>query len=346
MKKYSLILFLLVSIGIATNAQDLFKPTIFGDSLYNLFKGMDAFEVLDQTELSKVDVRSCYFHNDLKPYLLVWLNKDAYLEYDNREYIKRTFDDEYSSHKVKSWLISHNKKDMIDTVINCQSLFELYLDSCINATKLSLTDQFYVDGGRLPSKILDFHSRLKLPEAYKIINNYWKEDGGTLDSRYFDCMLQMHDPEAIDLYNKFASKAILDENLEALDDIKMKSKSVYLYGSYAMDLKLMLLSVKKRIRHSFSDFPEGAIDSPYNIDCLNPLDDRYFQFSSNKTVKKILDGLYKPMDKIYKLSYLELEEYSEDIITNIKEFKGALGQYKLELESNELYWKKNMPYYR
>jgi|GEM_PF-3153792 len=346
MQKSNIIFCILLSVNTIINAQVLLRPTISGDSLLVIFETMDAFDVLDKTDLSKVDIYDCYHHEKLKPYLLIWLNKDAYFEYDNKQYIKRVFDDDYKVYKVKSWLTNRNQKSMVDTVMNNPSLFQVYLDSVVNATTIYMKELYFKDGGKLPSKVLDFHARLKLPEAYAIINKYWKENGSTIKSDYFNVMLAMHDPEAIAKYNNFVDSVIKNTDLIALNDIRTKANYEYLYGSYAVELKLKLLTVKQRISHSFSNFPEGAFDSPYNIDFLNPLSDRCFQYSQNETVLKILNALYNPIDKIYGLTYGELEKYCNEIIQNIDAFKQAVQPYKDNLIREELYWKKNMPFYK
>lgn len=337
---------MLLSISTITSAQVLLRPTISGDSLLVKFKTMNAFDVLDNTDLSKVDIYDCYHHEELKPYLLIWLNKEAYFEHDNQQYIKRAFDNDYKVYKVKGWLSNRNQKNMIDTVMNNPPLFQVYLDSVINATTIYMKELYFKNGSKLPSKILDFHAKVKFPEAHAIINKYWKEDGSTVISDYFNVMLAMHDPEAVAEYTNFVDRAIKNVNLTALNGIRTKANYEYLYGSYAVELKLRLLTVKQRISHSFSSFPEGPFDSPYNIDFLSPLSDRCFQYSQNATVLKILNALYSPIDKIYSLTYGELEQYSNEIIQNIVEFKNAVEPYKDSLIEEELFWKKNMPFYK
>lgn len=343
MRKAISIFCVLLSVSTIINAQALLRPTISGDSLLVKFKTMDAFDVLDRTDLSKVDIYDWYHHEKLKPYLLIWLNKEAYFEYDNQQYIKRAFDDGYKVYKVKGWLTSRNQESLIDTVMNSPSLFQVYLDSVVDATTNYMKALYFKDGGKLPSKVLDFHARLKLPEAYAAINKYWKEDGGTAKSDYFNVMLAMHDPEAIAKYNNFVDSAIVEKNLIAIEDIESKAKNEYFYGSYAVALQLKLLRVNLRTYYNSLDC---SIEVPFNINFLSPLTGVYYNFTHYETVLRILNALYNPLDKIYGLTYGELEEYSNEVIQNVDEFKKAVEPYRDSLIKEELYWKVNMPFYK
>jgi hypothetical protein len=180
-------------------------PKIKSDSLLKLFKMMEPFEVLDKIYVGYIDVKDCYYNEEVKPYLLKWLDKEAYFEYLNKDYIKLAFinDRECSISKIKGWLNQHNQGHLIDTVMKTPELFKVYLDSVIDDVTKYKRKSFFQNGGRLPGQAIYFHALLKLPESYEILRRYWKEDGGKINSKYFDAMLAMHDPEAISKYNSY-----------------------------------------------------------------------------------------------------------------------------------------------
>lgn len=325
------------------------KPKIKSDSLLRMFKTMDAFDVLDKVYVRDIDVKDCYYNEELKPYVLKWLDKEAYFEYLNNDYIKRLYIENKNNciYKVKGWLTHRNQSHLIDTVMKTPDLFQIYLDSVISdVTKYMKGLHFQYENNVLPKEAIYFHALLKLPESYEILHRYWKEDGGKLSSQYFYTMLAMHDPEAIAMYNKYVDSVIAVKDLRLLDDIDGKSGQIHLYGSYALELKLKLLMVNFKKTHSFSDFDDGIFYSPFNIDLINPLVDAYFQCSQNEVVLKILEKVYNPIDKIRSIKYEELERVSNEIIENIEEFKKVLQPHIENMKKEEKYWKQNMPYYK
>jgi hypothetical protein len=71
-------------------------------------------------------------------------------------------------------------------------------------------------------------------------------------------------------------------------------------------------------------------------------EDTCFRFSNNDFVLRIIDSAenmeYEP--------YEELEKWSMEVVENIKEFEKAAEPCIKQLMEEELYWKKNMPYYK
>lgn len=347
MKNFITIYYISILLSLIGTLKAQEKPKIKSDSLLRMFKTMDAFDVLNKVYTDDIDVKDCYYNEELKPYVLKWLDKEAYFEFLQKERITReTKDKDFCINDVKGWLTKYNKSHLIDTVLKDLSLFKVYLDSVTLEEKEYFRKRFFGKGGRLPTEAIYFHALLKLPESYEILHRYWKEDGGKVSSEYFYTMLAMHDPEAIAMYNKYVDSVIVVKDLRLLDDINGKSGQINLYGSYSLELKLKLLMVNVKKTHSFSDFGDGIFYSPFNIDLINPLVDAYFQCSQNKIVLNILNKIYNPIDKIRTLKYAELEKAGNEIIENIEEFKKVLQPHIENMKKEEKYWKQKMPYYK
>jgi hypothetical protein len=346
MHKLIFIIFLQLILNTSAHAQYNPKYTVSGDSLLQKFKTMYPLDVLEKTDLTKVDIYDCYHNKELRPYLMMWLNKQLYFEHLNQQWISSSFNDEYKIYKVKGWLTNSGQNHLVDTVMNNSRLFQIYLDSVINEITAYKRELHFKKGSTLtlPNEAINFHARLKLPEAYTILYNYWKESGGGINSEYFYIMLAMHNPEAINNYNGYVESAIKSGSMQLLSKISERADYEYLYGSYAIDLKLKLLVVSAKTITSYPDENDNYIQVPFNINILDPLRDRCFSNSGNHKILGIIDKIYNPLDKIFELSYEELTKYSQEIIDNIEEFKKAAQLYKDKLIEEEQYWKVNMPY--
>jgi hypothetical protein len=342
MKKLLFVISFIVSTNFLSEAQ--YVRTISADSLLKKFQVMDAFEVLDSTNIYVVDIKDCYYNQKLKPYLLKWLDKEAYFTYENNNSIRIAYTDDYKVIQVREWLINHKQKHLIDTVLKTPALFNIYLDSVITDETNYMKKLFYkYGGGRLRSEILNFHSLLKLPEAYTILRKYWEEDSCKIKSDYLRPMLAMHDPDAIEKYNKYVDSIITTNDLSAIESVETIADYEYEFGSYATDLQVKLLNVTIKTYYSYSF--ENNFDVPFNVNFLSPSGRIYYHFATNDTISKILNKIYyNPQKKIYEYSYKELEEYSNEIVKNIEKFKEAIQEHKNKLIKEEEYWKKNMPY--
>ncbi len=338
MRKIISILYFLLLVNTIINAQ---RYKISGDSLLKLCTAKDVYSVFDSTNLNRVDPKDCYHNEKLRPYLLAVLDKNAWFEYNCRNYIKRVFDSGKTGiYEVERWLANHNQRDLIDTVMKTPVLFQVYLDSVIARSIEHYREKNF---GRLPSEVLSFHARLKLPEAYKILYKYWKESGGGVNNDYFFVMLAMHDPEAIDMYNVFVDNAIKNKDMAVINKIKRVATYEYVYGSYAIDLQLKLLVLTDKTFYSHS-YDNNYAYCPYNINILHPYTTKCFNYSENDTVRNIINGIYDPIDKIHSLSYEEVEKYGIEVKQNIDVFRRAAEPCIQELKEKEHYWKSNMPY--
>jgi len=343
MKVISLVIFVQL-FCLNLQAQDR-ATDISPDSLLVLFNRINPFAVLEMSHFTTLDNPKEYYFNDgIREYLIQWLNKELYFKYLNEQYIASSFSSKYKVEKVKKWLIDNNQVVLTNRVLNDSSLFLAYLDSAFVNEIIKHKFNFFKRGGRLPNEALYFHEQVKLPIAYNIIHQYWKEEGSTLNSQYFDSMLAMHDPEAIDLYNKYVDSLIEKSDINQLEYVKKKANNEFLYGSYAVNLKLKLLKVKCKTYFSFPNDKGEYVTVPFNVELLNPLSDKCFSKCRDTVIQNIINSVYCPIDKIFDLSDRELEEASKIIFENINEFEKAAQPYNDNLIKEERYWKKNIQY--
>jgi hypothetical protein len=341
-----LIFFLLVIYQINAIAQQKsLRPNynITADSLLVLFSKMKPFEVFEYVNILRIDYFDCYQNEELRKYLLKWIDKETYIEHRINSSIKIVFDERNIDDKIKNWLINKGFESHIDSVLNDNKLHALYLDSIINEYKSTSHKRLSQQGCSLHPSALNFHARLKLPEAYDVINKYWVADGKTQQSIYFNVMLSMQDPEAVEIANNYIENAIENNDLQELKHILGNMANNNYYGNYTVDWKIKLLRVTIKTSYGMlsGDLP---FKIPFNICVLDPFTDSFFSRTDNEVVLGILNKLFNPIDKIYRMKEKEFNIISQEITNNLEEFKRATYPLKEKMIESERYWKENMPY--
>lgn len=328
---------------------NLSKHEISADSLLTLFSKYTPFEVLEKVDWWNVNYRDCYSNKKLRPFFLTWIDKEAVFKDRMNRYIKGAFDPDYKIYRVKGWLNKNKKHQLIDTVLKDSALFNAYLDSVINDITINERKLFFSSKKWIDPSAFLVHSWLKLPEAYVMLRKYWgEEDNFERESDYFDAMLAMQDPKALEIYNQHVDSLVKTDNLAALSDIMKRSENAFRYGSYAIDLKLMLLKVKSNLKAvvpSDSHFPYPfIINVIFPVFSTHPIYYKCLYNSDNNFIKRINSALFMPIEKIDSVPYDELVKYAEEIRENAKEIEKAFMPCRQDLIEKEQYWKGNMPY--
>jgi hypothetical protein len=313
------------------------------DSLLTLFSKMSPFEVLDSIGTGQIDHYDCYHNTNLKPYLLKWLDKELYFQYSIKYAVNSALNnEEYLKNDIKYWLREHNKRELIDTVLNTPSLYKQYTDTVINYFIQHHRQDFYQHGARLPSDVLNFFSRYRVPEAYEIIYSFWEEDGKIRRSDYYPTLLAMHDPEALQVANNHIDSLIATCDAGQITNA-FRWYGSFMYGEYAVDWRNYLLNVAvERSLYDFDDDPHIMV--PFNIYLISPSNNRYLRLSENEVVKSIINSLFEPSGRIESLSKKEIISISKKTIDNIHEFEKAAQPYREWLIEENRYWKEQMPY--
>jgi hypothetical protein len=316
---------------------------VSADSLLTLFSQMSPFEVFDHISYLRVD---CYdsFHNmELRQHLVKWLDKELYFQYSIKYAVNSALsNEEYLKNDIKYWLREHNKRELIDTVLNTPSLYNQYTDTVINYFIQYHRQDFYQHGASLPSGILSFFSRYRVPEAYEIIYSYWEDDGKIRKSAYYPTLLAMHDPEALQVAKNHIDSLIASGDAGQITNA-FRWYGSFMYGEHAVDWRNYLLNVT--VERSLYDLDDASnIMVPFNIYLISPFNNRYFLLSENEVVKSIINSLFEPFDRIEFLSRKEIISISKKIIDNIHEFEKAAQLYREWLIEDNRYWKEQMPY--
>ncbi len=298
------------------------------DTLLQWFKTYSPLEVLDKISDSRkeMDYKTYYHISELKPYFLKWLDRDLYYEDRLKEIQQDTMfknedDSIYMNNKIKAYLIYKKSRLSLDSVLNTPLLYISYKDSIVDEIVKRKVARYEKKGKPFPSNSAIYHhARLKYPESYNLIYQFWKETGGGGEKNdYFSALIRMGDPEARKIYDDFIQEIVKKNGETNTLSFSLSSGG----SSYYVAKQIELLSVNKKLS-PFSD--ETFI--PFNCEVIKELVSDFFYYKIKvDTVIKYRD----PCDKHFE----HLEE--------VKEAAQRLIKY---YEKEEYYWMKNMPFYK
>jgi hypothetical protein len=200
MKRYIIYLILF---AVSTNIAYSQRIIITNDSLWNHFKKESANEVLayfiKNFDLS-LDLKEAYYDKTLKDSLLRWLDEDVIIKQkinQHKEYLLENFGGEKKKTFTQNY-VSYDLKLNFDSIYSDSTLYQSYYNQAILASldryqKTSLDKQNEL---LPPYQVLDLHSLIVYPEAYKKIKYWWYLNNKEEKSLLYQCMLKMNDPEA------------------------------------------------------------------------------------------------------------------------------------------------------
>ncbi|MDA3865158.1 MAG: hypothetical protein PF489_00255 [Salinivirgaceae bacterium] len=307
------------------------------DSLLALFQSQHAFDVLEKMWLYDVDIKDCYYNEELIPHVMKWLDKEMYFKYRNRgAYESFTSNVKYVKSRVGHWIEDNSKKVKIDSVLGDSVLLYQYWDTIwqesYNLEKL----QYYKNGAKLPPKALRFHQQLKRPESYRKIYSFWKKDDFSLKSQHFHTMLTMHDPKAQGLFKKRFDSLLAAKKIDC-NAVKVAG-SGYHYGVFALSLAKKLFRYQYLVCNPvYIGFEEK--EYPLNL-AMFAKGSGYFSLLEDTTIKRLRreTALNRPE------SPEEAMVYSNTLIKILDELDKALDQHAKYLEEKDRYWEENMEY--
>ena len=132
MKKVLITFWYLILANNISNAQE--QKTISSDSLLKMFKVMKPFEVFERVQFTWFDFKSCYNNTLLKPYLMKWLDRDKYFQYEiDRERATITNSPKLIKEEIQYMLNKQGRKNVLDSFLNNVALYSQYRDSTIDA---------------------------------------------------------------------------------------------------------------------------------------------------------------------------------------------------------------------
>jgi hypothetical protein len=348
--------------------------TISADSLLKLIQAEgNVYETIEnKISVSSVDTKRCYFNDSLKTVLLKLLDEDEYVRQDNLRILNRYFGtDEKKKIRVGEWVYDRYlslEKDSFngnprqydryiqsfiqDYVMSNDSVYNLYLDSAYTDKIHRLKQVKTV----IPPYFEDLLSEIKWPEVYEAYYKDWVSDGKGIHSKRFKSMLRMHCPEAIELYNTYADEVYAKDDYSLFEGGILDRLDTYVYGSYTYQLMAKALSCLAAC-NIFDVFEDGFIDEecvypevPFNLIVAESVLD---SATSNIELKRFYDrcveiGIFSARYQKFVCCFPE-EKYfkiGREIKENIEPFRRELLHYMKLKVKEELYWKRNMPYYK
>ncbi len=348
--------FVFMTFHVAVSAQ---YYTISADSLLKLIRAEgNVYETIEnRISVSSVDTKKCYFNDSLKTVLLKLLDEDEYRLHETKRFVDQMFSNEkYCRKRIYAWLKDNHQMELLDSIKSNAGLRQQYLDSAYNSLLKKERLPIYMSVIQIPPYFEDLLSEIKWPEVYEAYYKDWVSDGKGIHSKRFKSMLRMHCPEAIELYNTYADEVYAKDDYSLFEGGILDRLDTYVYGSYVYQLMAKALSCLAAC-NVFDVFEDGFIDKecvypevPFNLIVAESVLD---SATSNIELKRIYDrcveiGIFSARYQKFVCCFPE-EKYfkiGREIKENIDPFRRELLHYMKLKEKEELYWKRNMPYYK
>lgn len=320
---------LLITFFISRIQAQTYSREISTDSLLRMFRKESPFKVLGEFSSQYFsDYKGAYFNAELKSYLLKWLSKEDYRQYEIERNIQRFSNDtDYIKLVIKRKLIKQNKEAWLDSIINTPTLYKKFRDSAVIEQLEFYKKDTKLEASYPPDNAISFHSQIAYPESYLVIKQYWTELGKPVwtDNRsyfhnYFSALLQMRDPEAVQLGNEEIARFLRSKG-KSEDPVYFLSLITHNPNPYGIAKLLELLPVDVR----FETLSDGTMEQ---FNCL--------------LIKSLIEQLYfnnLPLDPpLKRTSPCEVQ------LKNVKAFKEAGQKLIKKYQEDEKYWMDNMPY--
>jgi hypothetical protein len=291
-------------------------------------KPYKVFEYYDKNHHYNIDYKDIYYDDELKSYLLKWLDIDEYIDYKMEKYREERVilmqDDEFSIVRIKDYIINECKLNY-DSICFAPEIYAKYkektVDWLVDQEKKQMSEQ--KDKLQLPNSVLDFHSFAYYPESYLIIKQFADKlnlpvvsETGSLNLYYFH-LARMNDPETHTKYDKIIEEFVKTNGYSYIpNSILGNVKS--LYNAYGLEKLIEIYQVKRK-HIIWSDGTEGRFDSDVLFELL------------------ILLKYYYKEEISDKIDNNNMNKYSKEILE-------AANKLVIQLKQKEKYWMDNMPF--
>jgi len=196
MRKMITIFWYFILISKISYAQE--RKIITNDSLLKMFQVMKPFEVLNKVGFGNMNFKAFYYDLLLKPYLMKWLDKDEYFQFEiEKERATMTNSPRLIKEEIQYMLNKQGRRNALDSILNNPILYSQYRDSAINNEVKRFFENHKEKKFNIPGKAITLHSYFAYPESYTIIKQWWVESGRKTErSDYFLPLVRMGDPDA------------------------------------------------------------------------------------------------------------------------------------------------------
>jgi len=327
--RVTLILIALIVLSVNVIKAQKYSHEITVDSLLKVFRRDTPFDILQKFSTPDFkDYKGAYYNEELKSYLLKWLSKEEYQQYEIERNIQRFSNDkDYIKLVIKRKLITQRKEAWLDSIINTPALYQIYRDSAIVEQLAFYRKDVKIETSYPPYNAVWFLSHVAYPESYSIIKQWWVERGkpvltnnNTPFDTYFLALVKMRDPEAIQLADKEVKKFV-QSNGKSATPIEFMSFIGQNQTPFGIAMLLETLSVNVK----FPYFPDYPMEQ-FNCMAIGMLEEQLYLNSIpiNAPIKRT--------------------STCEERLKHVKAFKDAAQLLIKKYQEDEKYWMDNMPY--
>lgn len=321
MKSLIIILWITILTDNISYAQE--RKIITNDSLLRMFQVMKPFEVLNKIGFGNMNFKAFYYDTVLKTHLIKWLDRHEYFEYvldKEKETISNRPD--LIKDEILYMLNKKGRGKALDSIITNPMLYAQYRDSAISVY-VNRYIESYKGEHEVPDKAITLHSYLAYPEGYAIIKKLWDESGRPTErNEYFIPLVRMGDPDARELYDN-RIKQLVKTYGGIPGIVYIDGELNELRNSYSVSKFIELLKVNTH----YVAMSDGDPGMPYNCYVINYLLGGILTYSIDIGKVKTSD----PCDVQKK---------------HLPEIKAAAKKLIEKYKAEELYWMKNMPFYK
>jgi hypothetical protein len=282
---------------------------------------MKPFEVLNKVGFGNMNFKAFYYDLLLKPYLMKWLDKDEYFQFEiEKERATMTNSPRLIKEEIQYMLNKQGRRNALDSILNNPILYSQYRDSAINNEVKRFFENHKEKKFNIPGKAITLHSYFAYPESYTIIKQWWVESGRKTErSDYFLPLVRMGDPDARKEYDNRVTQFV-KTNGEIPGIMYMDEELHELRNSYSVAKMIEVLKVDM-VYDPLEDNPQ-----PYNCYVIKYL------------LGDILDHC------------IEIKVKTSDPCDvqkkHLPEIKAAAQKLIEKYKAEEYYWMKNMPFYK
>ncbi|GAB6013345.1 hypothetical protein [Viscerimonas tarda] len=310
------------------------RVIITNDSLLVHFQQEEPIEVYDYYQRrfdDALDYKSLYYDQEMKDYLLKWLDKGVGIDNkinDFKRYLQ-DFSEEQNNALTKDYIIRVCKLNY-DSICPNPVLLNFYYNEAILRDIENYKDDLLRNQEKIlpPEDALYLHARIVYPESYKIIKNIWYRHNKpvTFNDVIFSCLLMMNDTETQSIFDKI------------ITDVVKSGGETANYSAYSLFIFL------------------NRANNAYYIKKLVELLDvhKSYQYISGGAPKPLDDLIYGTLKDLFRYHKIETTAYAisyktpEDYIQQMRKRKPlvieAAERLIKQLKAEEQYWMVNMPF--
>ncbi|MDR1198917.1 MAG: hypothetical protein LBK94_07920 [Prevotellaceae bacterium] len=290
-------------------------------------KPYKVFEYYDKNHFG-LDCEKLYYDEELKSYLLKWLDVNEYIDYKIEKYREERMiliqDDEFSTVRIKDYITNECKLNY-DSICSIPELYIEYKEKTVDWLVGKEKERLLNEREKIivPSSIIVLHAWICYPEAYLIIKK-WANNRPFIDkygdiNSYYAYLLKMNDPDTQkqcdDVIKKFVETNGYSH--DPVDIIKLLEGLGILGNAYSIEKYIEMLPVNRKF--ALVTYEENFVFDLYILDTLLDLFE-YYGIEMKISIDKN-----------------NLRNYSKEILE-------AANQLVLKLKEKEKYWMDNMPF--